>query len=318
MLPIEVVPVFVAVAILGYVAGHSSAGSGPSERQAAKGADVALGYPAGWSKLSTVPGIPGLPVSGASAIAPREAAADAGLVLGSLPGGEPAPLPASFVARLGGRLPAPQVVNLVETQAYKYSKLAVEGMRQRLTLFVIPNPDSQPMVFACYALPAKAAQLRACEQSVATATVVGEPQAEALTPEPHYADRISSTVATLDELRASLKAELHPDVTVATAQDLAGRLAGGFATAERELGRLRPPVAASGVHEALSDGVAQAHAGYLALASAIGARDAAGYVAAQKRVARAEAQVDATLRDFVLLGYSSTPQPRSSPPAGSA
>jgi hypothetical protein len=309
---VEVVPVLIAVAILGYVAGHSSAGNGPPERQTAKGADVALGYPAGWSKLSRAPSIPGLPVGGASAIARRGAVADAGLVLGSLPEGEPAPLPASFVAKLGGRLPAPQIVNLVETQAYKFTRLSVDGMEQPLTLFVIPNPGSRPMVFACYARPALPTQLRACEQSVATVTVVGEPQAEQLTPEPLYAGRISTTVATLDELRATLKQELHPDVTVATARDLADRLAGGFATAERELGRLRPPAAATAVHEALSDGVAQAHSGYVALASAIGERDAAGYVAAQARVAKAEKQVDAALRSFVLLGYSSTPQPGSS------
>jgi hypothetical protein len=307
----EVVPVLIAVAILGYVAGHSSAGSGPPERQAAKGADVALGYPAGWSKLSRVPSIPGLPVSGASAIAREGAVADAGLVLGSLSPGEPAPLPASFVAKLGGRLPAPQIVNLVETQAYKFARLNVDGIEQRLTLFVIPNPGSRPMVFACYARPTLTKQLRACEQSVATVTVVGEPQAEALTPEPLYAGKISTTVATLDELRATLKQELHPDVTVAAARDLADRLADGFATAEGALGRLRPPAAAAAVHEALSDGVARAHAGYLALASAIGERDAVGYVAAQKQVAEAEKQVDAALRNFVLLGYSSTPQPGS-------
>src|SRR5262249_5795327 len=129
---------------------------------------------------------------------------------------------------------------------------------------------------------------------------------------PLYARRISSTVATLDELRATLKQELHPDVSVVTAQDLAERLAEGFATADRELQRLRPPDAASAVHEALSEGVAQAHAGYLALASGIGGRNVAGYLAAQTRIAKAEAEVDATLRNFVLLGYSSTPQPAPS------
>jgi len=307
VLPVEVVPVLIAVAILGYVAGHWSGKSSSSERQTEKGADVALGYPAGWRMARIAPGIPQLPVANVIVIAPKGEAAKAGLMLGGLPAGEPAPLPAHFVATLP-RLPVPEIVNLVETQAYKYPRLSVPGYGRRLTLFVIPNPGRRPMVFGCYASAGHLVEQHSCEQSVATVTTVGEPQAYQLTPQPKYARAISRGISVIDRLRASLKRELQPDVTVVTARRLAAELAEGFASAADTLARLQPPLPAEPAHAALTDAVRRAHDGYISLATAIGQRDASRYVAAQKGVARAEADVDAALGSFVLLGYSSTPQ----------
>ncbi len=298
----------IAVAILGYVAGHYSGKSGSPENQAQKGADVALGYPAGWRMARIAPGIPQLSVANVIVIAPKGEAERAGLMLGGLPAGELAPLPRRFMHALH-RLPVPEIVNLVETQAYKYSRLDVPGYDKQLTLFVIPNPGRRPMLFACYASAGSSAEMRACEQSVATVTAVGEPQAYELTPEPRYASAISATVSTLDDLRAALKRELSPDVTVATAQRLATELAEGFATATGALDRLHPSIVAEPVHAALTDAARRAHDGYVALASAIGERDVTRYQSAQKAVAGAEADVDAALGSFVLLGYSATAQP---------
>lgn len=298
----------IAVAILGYVAGHSSGKSGSPENQAQKGAEVALGYPAGWRMAKIAPGIPQLSVANVIVVAPKGNAEKGGLMFGGLPSGELAPLPQRFVATLR-RLPAPQIVNLVETQAYKYSQLSVPGYDRRLTLFVIPNPGKRPMLFACYASAGSSAEMRECEASVATVTAVGEPQAYELTPEPKYASAISATVSTLDGLRAALKRELSPDVTVSTAQRLATELAEGFSTATGALDRLHPSVVAEPVHAALTDATRRAHDGYVALASAIGERDVTRYEAAQKAVAGAEADVDSALGSFVLLGYSATAQP---------
>jgi hypothetical protein len=309
VLPVEIVPVLIAVAILGYVAGHSTRSSHPSERQTERGADVALGYPAGWRMARIAPGIPELSVADVIVIAPKGNAEKAGLMLGGLPPGEVAPLPVRFVATLP-RLPVPEIVNLVETQAYRYSRLSVPGYGRRLTLFVIPNPGGRPMMFGCYASAGHLAQMRACEQSVATVTTVGEPRAYQLTPEPRYATAIRAAVSTLDRLRAELKRELRPDVTVATAQQLATELEQGFAAAAAALDRLHPSIAAEPVHAALTDAVRRAHDGYLALAAAIGERNVKQYEAAQKRIGRAEADVDSALGSFVLLGYSSTPRPQ--------
>jgi hypothetical protein len=308
ILPLEVVPVLIAVAILGYLAGHSGGKGGSSERQTEQGAEVAFGYPPGWRMAKIAPGIPDLSIANVIVIAPKGDGDAAGLMFGGLPAGEPAPLPARFVARLG-RLPLPEIVNLVETQAYKYARLGVPGYDRQLTLFVIPNPGRRPMVFGCYASAGGAAQMRACEQSVATVTAVGEPQADQLAPEPKYASAISSLVSTLDRLRAALKRDLRPDVSVPTARRLATELAAGFATAAGALDRLQSPVAAESVHAALTDAVRRSHDGYVALAAAVDERNPARYEAAQKQAARAEADVDAALGGFVLLGYGSRSRP---------
>jgi hypothetical protein len=307
-LPVEVVPVLIAIAILGYVAGHSSGKGASRQGPAQKGADVALGYPAGWRMAETAPGIPQLSVANVVVLGPNGDARRAGLMLGSLPSGELAPLPKRFVATLHS-VPTPQIVNLVETQAYRYSQLSVPGYDKRLTLFVIPNPGKRPKLFACYAAPGRSAEMRECEASLATASSFGQPQAYELAPEPRYARAIRATVSTLDALRAALKRELSPDVTASSARRLATELAEGFATAAAALDRLHPSVVAEPVHGALADAARRAHDGYVALATAIGERDVTRYRAAQKAVTRAEADVDAALGSFLLLGYSATAQP---------
>ncbi len=304
VLPVAVVPILLAVAIVGYVVGHSSAG-GSSEGKPAKGAGVALGYPAGWRVARTAPGVPALTIANLSVIAPRGNADRVGLMLGSLPAGELAPLPAGFVATLPA-LPEPEIVNLIETQAYKYTNLGVPGLDRQLTMFVIPNPGGRPMVLACYAPSGERAQMRTCERSAASVTIVGEPQVYDLAPEPAYARAISTTVSTLDRLRASLKRELRPDVSVESATQIARRLAAGFASAAHALGKLQPSAAAEPVQAALSEAVQRAHAGYVDLGRAIGERDPARYEAVRRLIAQAEDRVDATLRSYVLLGYSGT------------
>jgi hypothetical protein len=302
VLPFWVVPVLIAIAILGYLVGHSSGTGGSSENRAAAGGDVALGYPRGWRMARVAPGIPQLSVAHVVVVAPSGAAQHAGLMLGLLPAGELAPLPERFVATLG-RIPSPEIVNLIETQAYRYSRLDVPGYGRTLTLSVIPNPGRQPTLLACYASPGYSSQMRECEQSVATVTTAGAPQALQLSPEPVYAKAISSAISALDQLRASLKGKLRPDVSVATAQRLATELGDGFAVAAQALGRLYPPPPVEPAHAALTDAARRAQRGYVALAGAIGERNATRYEAAHSAVEKAEAAVDSALGSFVLLGY---------------
>ena len=307
VLPFGVVPVLIAVAILGYLVGHSGGKGGSSEDRATAGGNVALGYPRGWRMARVAPGIPQLSVADVVVIAPRGRAEHAGLMLGMLPAGGLAPLPKRFVATLA-RLPSPEIVNLVETQAYRYSRLALPGYGRTLTLSVIPNPGRRPTLLACYASPGHSSQMRECEQSVATVTTAGAPQALQLTPEPVYASAISSAISPLDRLRASLKRELRPDVTVASARRLATELGDGFAMATRALDRLYPPPPVEPAHAALTGAARRAHEGYVALAAAIGERNVTRYQAAQNAVEAAEAAVDSALGSFVLLGYGATPR----------
>jgi hypothetical protein len=143
-LPTAMAPVLAAVAILGYVAGHdrSRAASGEKSRTISA-ASVLLAYPSDWQPAAAAPGIPGLSIAHPVVLSPGGDAAHAGLLVGQLAGGEQSPLPMGFMARMR-RLPDTEVVDLPETQAYRYARLSIPGFDRILSLYAIPNPGGQP------------------------------------------------------------------------------------------------------------------------------------------------------------------------------
>ena len=304
-LPGAVVPLLIAVAVLGYVAGDSGVrgGSGEEHARTAKAANVLIEYPQGWRSAPNTHPIPGLALARAQLLAPHGDVSAAGLLVGALPAREPGPLPGSFLERVR-RQPQTTVVELVELQAYRYTQLSVRGFAPALTIFVIPDPGGQSTALACYAPSARSPEMIACEQTVASATIAGQPQAYQLTPEPAYASAISAAITTLDRLRGELKRELGPQASAASAEALARRLAAGYAAAGATLARLEANFASQRAQAALASAMASTRGGYHALAAAAAQRSASGYAAAQTRVARGERAVDRALENFVLLGYS--------------
>jgi hypothetical protein len=304
-LPAAVIPLFIAVAILGYVVGHARSGGESSEPlRTAKSAHVLIEYPIGWKPAAASTQIPGLAIAHAQLIVPRARDAGAGLIVGTLPAGELGPLPRGFVSHLS-RLPQTTVVDLVEAQAYRYAQFSGPGLGEPLVVFVIPNPGGSPTALACYARGQGSRYMRQCEQAVSGVTVVGQVQVYRLAPEPEYAGRISAAILPLDRMRVALKRELQPQVTAELAQQLATRLADGFAQAGEALSNLEAPsAAAQPLQAALSSSMQRAHDGYTALAAAASERDASAYTAAQKRISAAESDVDWALQNFVLIGYS--------------
>jgi hypothetical protein len=304
--PTAVIPVLVAVAVLGYVAGHSrSQGQSNEKLRTARSANVVVDYPAGWAPVAQAPAIPRLSIVRPIVLAPHGNAVRAALLVGSLPRGELSPLPGRFVSSLR-QLPDTEVVNLLEIQAYKYAHVSIPGFDKTLTIFVIPNPGGDPTALACYGPSARSAEMQACEQTVATVTVVGQSQTYELTPEPNYARKISASVSSLDRLRAELRRELRPHVTAAAAQALANRIADGLSHAATSLSAIEPAFAAGQAQAALSASILRARDAYGALAAAAGEESASGYAAARRRIAQAESDVDWALENYALLGYNPT------------
>jgi hypothetical protein len=303
-LPVLVIPVLLAVAVLGYLVGHrhSHAAASPRPPRAVTTGNVVLDYPTGWRVAAVGPRIPNLALARSSALAPDGESATAGLLVGTLPSGELAPLPRKFVATLR-RAPSTEIVNLLEVQAYRYARLSVPRFDKALSLFVIPDRGGAPTALACYAPTPSSAYMLACERSVAAATVTGQLQGYQLTPDATYAAKISGAIAALDRLRVSLKHELGPKVSAATAKRLARRLASGYGIASSALAVLEPSVEAAPVQAALAGAINKARAGYDALAAAAGAQNVSAYMAAQSDISSAEAGVDQALESFALLGY---------------
>ena len=295
--------VLIAAAV-GYLVGHS--GSAPPTRaghaRVGKTANVLIEYPPSWRTVADGPAIPGLDLAQARRLAPG-GASNAGLLVGTLPAGEPGPLPAALLEQVR-RQPKTTIVNLAELQAYRYTQLSVRKLASALTVFVVPDPAGHPTVLACYAPATGSGHMRECEQIAASASLPGQPQTYQLTPEAGYARAISDAIGTLDGLRASLARELRPQVSAATAKRLARRLASGYAAAGASLARLEPTPVAQRSQQALVSAIDQAGSGYSALAAAAAETNAAAYTVAQARIAAAEAAVDRALENFVLLGYA--------------
>jgi hypothetical protein len=304
-LPIAVVPVFLAVAILGYLLGRAHSESPPAEgTRMTLGVHVVIERPPAWLAARQAPGIQNLPMTEIQAIAPNGHASEAGLLVGTLPAADLAPLPQPFVEGLS-RLPETKIVNLVEAQAYRYANVTVPGSDRALTLFVIPDPGGDPTGLACYAPSVGSPFMHVCESAVASVTVQAQSRTYELTPEASYANRISSSISALDRLRVALKRRLRGEVTAGQAQQLATALAAGFGEMSATLSGLEPTSSAQRAQAALSAAAVDARSGYTALAAAAGEQDVPAYVAAQKQIAKAEAGVNRALESFALLGYSS-------------
>jgi hypothetical protein len=297
--------VVLAVAILGYIAGHnrSTSASGVQTPRSAFAGNVLLSYAPRWRAAPAAPPIPGLPISHPVVYAPTGDAAGAGLISGQLAGGLTAPLAASFYTRLRG-LPEASVVDFVEGEGYRYRKLTLPGFNRMLTLYVIPSPGGSSTVLACYASPALAREMRICEASASTLRLTGQQQSYSLAPDPSYAARISRVIGTLDRQRVLLRGEMSREVTPANVERLAPRLAAAFASAASSLSTLEAPLAAGQAQAALSAAIVQAREAYVALGAGAQAEIVSSYEAAEKQVYEAEAGVDAALESFTLLGYS--------------
>jgi hypothetical protein len=296
-LPTLAALVLVAVAILGYLAGHGRSAAASSETiRTAFASSVQFDYPSGWRRVAAAPEIPGLSIAHPFVLAPGGDAAHAGLVTGQLPSGEPSPLPRSFVSRM--RLfPHIVEVGLLNAQAYRYSQLSLPGLDRMLTLYVIPNAGGNPTTLACYASAGFSADMRTCEQIAATLTLVGQSQSYTVVPEPGYASKVSAAIAKLDSERVGLRREMGNGVASATVQKLATRLANGFANAAASISVLEPSILAGPAQAALSAALGQAREAYTALAAN------ATRAAALTQVSEGEASVTAALESFALLGY---------------
>jgi hypothetical protein len=305
-LALVIAAVLATVAILGYVAGHDRSRNAPVEARRSKlaAAGVLLSYPSEWKPAHAVTTIPGLALADSDSLAPHGDAADAGLLVGHLRRSEPSLLPSAFVQRMRS-LPDTEVVDLVDTQSYKYPSLSIEGFDRMLNLYAIPNPKGNPTVLACYASASRTAYLHTCEQIVATLTLVEQSSSYDLVPEPEYARRLSAAIDTLERQRVAVRRELSEEAPPGKVQALASRLAAGFAAEAVSLSLLEPPSVTGQTQAKLSQAILRARDAYEALAAAAGAESASGAAAAQQQVGEAEASVNTVLESFALLGYRS-------------
>jgi hypothetical protein len=310
ILPAIVIPILAVVAILGYLIGAHRAPTTPAVisssdhtegTQVASAATVTFEYPTSWQRTASVPAVPGLQILHPFLLSPAGNAAQAGLLSGRLAGGEPSPLPRSFLAGVRG-IPHTEVVSLTNVQAYRYSHLDIQGFSHVVNLYVVPNLGADATVVACYAAGGYAEYLHECEEIVTQLTLVGQ-AAAVLSPSTAYAGELGGVLAKLDAARVKLRGEIHARTSLAGVDSLATALASRFADVAATLHTLEPPLAAVGAQTVLAGAVVQARNAYTALAAAAASERSGSYASAERAVAAAERAVDAALENFLLLGY---------------
>jgi hypothetical protein len=308
-----IIPILAVAAIFGYLLGkHGEAppSGGESAALRAHGTQLASAdtvlfeYPTSWRRVATAPAVPELAIAHPFLLAPGGEAKNAGLVSGQFGAGEPGPLPRRFLALARGT-PHTEVVSLTNTQAYRYSRLDVPGLKHVVDLYVIPRPGAGATVIGCYASSGYLAYLHQCEEIVAQLTLVGQ-STPVLSPATAYAAGLGRLLVKLEGERVRLRGEIHARSGLAGAGTLAGALAQRFADASRSLRTLEAPAAADAAQSALARALEQAQAAYAALALAGAQESPEEYALAKSSVEAAEREVDATLETFALLGYASS------------
>jgi hypothetical protein len=292
-------PVLVAVAVLGYLAGHHRPAPAPEEpARVAYEASIALEYPGTWQRTSASPSIPGLQISNPLLLAPGGDAGRAGLLSGQFAAGGAAPLPAAMVAAMQG-LPRTEIVDLQNVQAYAYAGVRLAGFAKALDLYVIPASSGPSTVLACYAATPGSSDLTQCEHIVAKLTPVGQARYD-LGPKAEYSGRLGAAIAALDSGRVALRRQMGVKQRPAALARLATVLAGRMTTAAAAIRALQAPATAQLAQTTLVASIGRAAAAYRALAAAAPSVD---ITAAQGDVDSAEAGIDTSLENFALLGY---------------
>jgi len=309
-LTLVAVPLLIAMAIFGYLAGShrasASASAGPAfgggTRVASVANNVLLEYPPSWNRTAVATAIPGLAIAAPLVLSPGGESARAGLIGGQLPSGEPGPLPGSFLSLLSG-VPHTEVLNFLGGQAYGYSQMSVAGYARTLELYVIPNRGGAgPTALACYATAAGASYLKQCEQIVAQLSLLGQSEFD-LAPDAGYAQALGTAIAALQRERLALRGRMAHAPTLAAVSSLARTLADRFSVAAAALARVEPPVAAGAAATALAAALLRAREAYGALANEAGTESVHRHREAMDAVDSAEAGIDSALESFALLGY---------------
>jgi hypothetical protein len=294
------------VAVCGYLAGHhrvsaSNAQQDPSSlSRVISGSGLLIEYPVEWERSRAPASIPGLAVGSPVTIVPR-GTASTGLLSGELPAGEAGPLPAAFLARLQG-VPRAEVVELVSTQAYRYSDLEIPGYHRYFDLYLIPAAGGAERLMACFAPERLTPASQQCERIVAGVALTG-PASSTLTPEPSYAKALSGVIAGLDRERAKARKAMSHSDSAAEVGSESATLATSFTAVSSRLATLEPPQVAAAEQTELSQALRHAGDAYSELSVAARAESVGAYDSARTQVSTAETAVDVALENFALLGY---------------
>jgi hypothetical protein len=311
------VPVIIAAAVLaaivGFLLGGGSGGSGETFADSASSGHLELSFPSGWQRLASPPAIPGLASSEALsqplALAPSSSASAGAaaqrLLAGEVPTSGPTLLPTGLTAALNGALPRGEPVQLGTLQAYRYSGLSVRGLPGSLTLYAVPTANGVATV-ACLSStssPTSSPLAAQCARIAATLKLNGT-TAFGLAPSPQYAAALGHTFGALATAAATDTTHLRAASSAAAQAAAATQLAAAYSSASSALGRLTVSPAVRGANASLAGSLVAIGRDYAALAAAARAGDETAYAQAQRAIGSDRARVASALAALRQAGYA--------------
>jgi hypothetical protein len=277
-----VAAVVVAVAVGGFVAGHSgsSKAQAPANNSSASVGPLSLTFPDSWTRAATPAQIPGLTLKDSLGLSPKAGAAKGSLVAGTVAGATGATLlPDTFLKTLPGAPQTNDGVKLNNLQAYRYKGLEPKGYAQPLTVYAAPT-SAGSLAVACAGDPTFQAE---CERVASTLTASGATSYPLGVPK-SYVDSLNTTLGQLASARTAGLARLRAAKAPAGQKAAATSIASAYGSAAGSLtGHPVPPQVAR-TNAAIVAGLRAAHNGY--------ARWPSGRV----QVARGDAAVGAAVK----------------------
>jgi hypothetical protein len=288
-----------AVAAGGFAMGNTgSVESGEAASFAAAG-PIELGLPKGWHRLSRQPTIPGLELTDAIAVGPREGGT--GLIAGRTQAIGVTLLPDAL--RSSAEIPRRVAVRLGSYEAYRYRGLRPRARTHQLTVYAVPT-NRGVVTLVCFApMTASVDPFLSCERVAATLTL-SDVRTYPLGPNRQYADSLRKTIAALSAARSALRRVLGEARTPRGQADAARGIAEVYAGAARRQASVEASPEVEAANQRIVASLRLAASAYSRLAVAAGQRKRALYSPARASTAAAEAKVRRALRALSALGYS--------------
>jgi hypothetical protein len=290
-------------AVVGFLLGGGSGGSGEAFDHSASSGPVELSFPSSWQQLPSVSAIPGLKISQPLALAQQGAggASAQHLLAGEESASGPSLLPAALTAALSGALPRPEPVQLGTLQAYRYSGVSVHGLAGPLTLYAVPTTGGVVTIACLGSAPAGAAVQ--CAQIAATLKLNGA-TAFGLAPTQGYATALGSAFGALRSAVDAGTTHLHAASSASAQAAAATQLAVAYSSASSALGGLTVSPAVRNTNTALAASLAAVGRDYAALAAAARTGNEAAYEQAQRALGSDRARAATALSSLGQAGYA--------------
>jgi hypothetical protein len=298
------VAVLAGAAALIAVVGYLAAPTGSTRRAPAPLSDTASGpavsvrYPADFAPVRAPSGVS---LSGPVALG-KDGGRHEVVTAGTSRATGPSLLPAGLAAG-ADEGPIPSRVRLGSLEAYRYDGLRPLGSDEPLHVYVAPTTAGVATVLCMARRGRLDAFTPDCDRIAQTLQVPGA-RGLPLGPSPAYARRVGRALKALGRDRAAAVSRMR------TARTPAAQAAAATA-ASRAVARARAAVAASaaspydrGANATLTAALKRTARAYGGLAGAARADDRAGYAAARRAVATAEAALTDAIADLRPLGYA--------------